>query len=36
MNRALDGDTVAIWLEKPKFWKPLPLTAVKQTKAEAS
>lgn len=24
MNRALDGDEVAVWLERTKFWKELP------------
>ena len=26
MNRTFDGDEVAVWLEKTKFWKVLPAT----------
>ena len=34
MNRAMDGDAVAVWLEKTKFWKPLPQNSAKQSNTD--
>ena len=36
MNRAMDGDQVAIWLERTKWWNELPQSNQQKSKSENS